>query len=106
MKRLAFGALCTTIGFVGGASVFIPARGYDEAPVYHQLDLFSDAFERVRENYVTPVDDQKLVSNAIEGMVSSLDPHSAYMDPQSLKDLQNTTKGEFGGIGIEIKMEG
>jgi len=106
MKRLAFGAACAAFGFVSGAAIVIPAHGNDEAAIYRQLDLFSDALERVRDNYVTPVDDKKLVSYAIGGMVSSLDPHSAYMDPKSLADLQSTTKGSFGGIGIEVTMEG
>ena len=106
MKRAAFGALCGTLGFLSGAALFVPARGYDGgAPVYRELDLFSDAFERVRENYVTPVDDPKLVYSAIEGMVSSLDPHSAYMDPESLAELKSATAGQFGGIGIEVTME-
>ena len=105
MNRLALGVLCTFAGFVGGATL-LPAHSANDATAYRQLDLFSDAFERVRSNYVTQTDDAKLVGFAIEGMVSSLDPHSSYMDAKSLADLKSTTKGEFAGLGIEVTMEG
>jgi carboxyl-terminal processing protease len=105
MNRLAFGASCVATGFIGGALLFPGARSANEPTVYHQLDLFSDAFERVRSDYVTPTDDHKLVAYAIEGMVSSLDPHSEYMDAKALAELQSTTRGEFGGLGIEVTME-
>jgi carboxyl-terminal processing protease len=72
---------------------------------YRQLDLFSDAFERVRANYVRPVEDSELINAAIEGMVSNLDPHSSYMDAKAFADMQIQTKGSFGGIGIEVTME-
>jgi carboxyl-terminal processing protease len=106
MNRLAFGAICVAAGFIGGVTFFRGAHSANQPTVYHQLDLFSDAFERVRIDYVTPIDDHKLVAYAIEGMVSSLDPHSEYMDAKALAELQNTTKGEFGGLGIEVTMEG
>src|SRR5215471_4690244 len=105
MNRLAFGAICVAAGFIGGVLLFPGARSANEPTVYHQLDLFSDAFERVRSDYVTPTDDHKLVAYAIEGMVSSLDPHSEYMDAKALAELQSTTRGEFGGLGIEVTME-
>jgi len=106
MNRVVFGTVCTALGFVGGLAMFPAAHSANEAGPYRQLDLFSDAFELVRTDYVTPVEDKKLVGLAIQGMVSGLDPHSSYMDAKSLADLQSTTKGEFGGVGIEITMEG
>ena len=72
---------------------------------YRQLNLFGDVFERVRADYVEKPDDNKLVESAINGMLAGLDPHSSYMDPKSLKDMQVETKGEFGGLGIEVTME-
>jgi carboxyl-terminal processing protease len=72
---------------------------------YRQLNLFGDVFERVRADYVETPDDTKLIESAINGMLAGLDPHSSYMDPKSLKDMQVETKGEFGGLGIEVTME-
>ena len=105
MNRIAFGVICTAVGFAGGLTIFSAAHGANDTSAYRQLDLFSDAFERVRANYVRPVDDHELIDSAIEGMVSSLDPHSSYMDAKSYADMQITTKGEFGGVGIEVTME-
>ncbi|HVZ69171.1 MAG TPA: S41 family peptidase [Rhizomicrobium sp.] len=104
MKRIAFVVLGMVLGF-GAAITLLPAQGANDMGAYRQLDLFSDAFERVRANYVRPVDDSELVDNAIEGMVSALDPHSSYMDAKSFADMQIQTKGEFGGLGIEVTME-
>ena len=81
------------------------ARGANDASAYGQLDLFSDAFERVRANYVRPVKDSELIDAAIQGMVSNLDPHSSYMDAKMYGDMQITTKGQFGGVGIEVTQE-
>jgi len=72
---------------------------------YEYLDLFGDVFERVRVAYVEEVDEQKLIESAINGMLSSLDPHSAYLPPESFEDMRTQTKGEFGGLGIEVTME-
>ena len=72
---------------------------------YRQLNLFGDVFERVRADYVEKPDDSKLVELAINGMLAGLDPHSSYMDPKGLRDLQVQTRGEFGGLGIEVTME-
>ncbi|MFL9825864.1 S41 family peptidase [Rhodoplanes sp. SY1] len=72
---------------------------------YRQLNLFGDIFERVRSHYVEKPDDSKLVESAINGMLSGLDPHSSYMDPKSFRDMQVQTRGEFGGLGIEVTME-
>lgn len=72
---------------------------------YELLNLFGDVFERVRKDYVEPVDDEKLVEAAINGMLTSLDPHSSYLNKKSFKEMQVQTKGEFGGLGIEVTME-
>jgi carboxyl-terminal processing protease len=75
------------------------------ADTYRQLNLFGDIFERVRSHYVEKPDDSKLVESAINGMLNGLDPHSSYMDPKSFRDMQVQTRGEFGGLGIEVTME-
>jgi carboxyl-terminal processing protease len=72
---------------------------------YRQLNLFGDVFERVRSQYVEPVDDKTLVESAINGMLTSLDPHSGYLNEDSFTEMQVNTKGEFGGLGIEVTME-
>jgi carboxyl-terminal processing protease len=72
---------------------------------YRQLSLFGDVFERVRSDYVEKPDDAKLVESAINGMLACLDPHSSYMDAKSFRDMQVQTRGEFGGLGIEVTME-
>src|SRR3974390_939785 len=72
---------------------------------YKQLNLFGDIFERVRSHYVEKPDDTKLVEGAVNGMLNGLDPPSSYMDPKSFRDMQVQTRGEFGGLGIEVTME-
>src|SRR6202790_2708556 len=72
---------------------------------YRELNLFGDVFERVRSDYVEKPDDSKLVESAISGMLTGLDPHSSYMDAKSFRDMQVQTRGEFGGLGIEVTME-
>jgi carboxyl-terminal processing protease len=72
---------------------------------YHQLGLFRDVFERVRADYVEKPDDGKLIESAINGMLAGLDPHSSYMDARSFRNMQLQTRGEFGGLGIEVTLE-
>jgi carboxyl-terminal processing protease len=72
---------------------------------YRQLNLFGDVFERVRTDYVEKPNDSKLVESAISGMLQGLDPHSSYMDAKSFRDMTVQTRGEFGGLGIEVTME-
>ena len=72
---------------------------------YRNLNLFGDVFDKVRSDYVEKPDDQKLVESAINGMLTSLDPHSSYMDAKSFRDMQVQTRGEFGGLGIEVTQE-
>jgi len=77
----------------------------DKSETYRQLKLFGDVFERVRADYVETVTDEELIQTAIRGMLTSLDPHSSYLDNKSFGDMQVQTKGEFGGLGIEVTME-
>lgn len=76
-----------------------------EEDTYRQLNLFGDVFERVRGQYVEPVTDETLIENAVQGMLANLDPHSSYLDEDGFEDMQVQTKGEFGGLGIEVSME-
>ncbi|MEJ1160338.1 S41 family peptidase [Prosthecomicrobium sp. N25] len=75
------------------------------AETYRQLNLFGDVFERIRADYVEQPDDAKLIESAINGMLTSLDPHSSYLSPKNFRDMQVQTRGEFGGLGIEVTME-
>ena len=81
------------------------AKAAGSADTYRNLNLFGDVFERVRADYVEKPDDAKLVESAINGMLAGLDPHSSYMDGKSFRDMQIQTRGEFGGLGIEVTME-
>jgi len=72
---------------------------------YKQLNLFGEVFERVRANYVDPVTDKELIEHALNGMLSNLDPHSSYLTEKDFTDMQVQTKGEFGGLGIEVTMD-
>ena len=82
------------------------AQETEQAPsTYEQLDLFGDIFERIRSAYVDEVDDQELIRAAINGMLISLDPHSSYVPPKNYEEMQFDTRGEFGGLGIEVTQE-
>ncbi len=70
-----------------------------------ELRTFAEVYNAIKQGYVEPVEDKKLITHAISGMLSNLDPHSAYLDSDSFKDLQTSTQGEFGGLGIEVGME-
>ncbi len=85
-------------------SAGVPAQAAGTS-TYKELSIFGDVFERIRAQYVTPPDEEKLVENAINGMLTSLDPHSVYMNAKDAADMQTQTRGEFGGIGIEVTME-
>jgi len=87
------------------AAPIVAQEAEKERSVYEQLDLFGDVFERVRSSYVEEVDEKDLIQNAINGMLSHLDPHSSYMPPDEFDDMQVQTKGEFGGLGIEVTQE-
>jgi carboxyl-terminal processing protease len=101
----AAGAAMTLLAFQPRA-VFSGATAKAAASdTYRQLNLFGDVFERVRADYVEKPDDAKLIESAINGMLAGLDPHSSYMDSKSFRDMQVQTRGEFGGLGIEVTME-
>lgn len=85
-------------------SVTAPAEAAGSS-TYRELSIFGDVFERVRAQYVTPPKEDQLIENAINGMLSSLDPHSSYMNSKDAEDMRTQTRGEFGGLGIEVTME-
>ena len=103
----AVAGTCLTLLATGPRSEFwvAAARAATNAEIYSQLNLFGDVFERVKADYVEKPDDAKLIEGAINGMITSLDPHSRYMNEQAWHDMQETTHGEFGGLGIEVTME-
>jgi carboxyl-terminal processing protease len=82
----------------------IAQKGGESLPI-EELRSFADVFNAVKQGYVEPIEDKKLITHAISGMLSNLDPHSAYLDADAYKDLQVSTQGEFGGLGIEVGME-
>jgi len=95
------------VGLVG-LVVILTAGGAPQAnssDTFRQLKLFGDVFERVRAEYVEEVTDEDLIESAINGMLTALDPHSGYLDAKKYRDMQVQTKGEFGGLGIEVTME-
>ncbi|WP_312529553.1 S41 family peptidase [Paracoccus sp. (in: a-proteobacteria)] len=104
--------LAGAIGTLAGALVttqlaapLIAQEAGKEASVYEQLDLFGNVFERVRADYVEKVDDKKLIEAAINGMLTSLDPHSSFLAAKDYEDMQTQTRGSFGGLGIEVGQE-
>ncbi|MGB3146589.1 MAG: S41 family peptidase [Paracoccaceae bacterium] len=104
--------LSVLLGTVGGvilatqvAGPLVAQEAASNSSVYEQLDLFGDVFERIRSQYVEAPEDQKLIEAAINGMLSSLDPHSSYLPPEAFADMRETTRGEFGGLGIEVSQE-
>ena len=112
MKRkadYAFWTFVTLSAVAGLTTVVNVTRTYSatsaNSEIYKQLDLFGDVLERVRSDYVEKPDDSKLIESAINGMLSSLDPHSAFLNRKHFNDMQVQTRGEFGGLGIEVTME-
>ena len=103
----AVAGTCLTLLVSGprGELLIAAAKAAASADTYSQLNLLGDVFERVRTDYVEKPDDSKLVEAAISGMVTSLDPHSRYMNDKAWREMQETTHGEFGGLGIEVTME-
>jgi len=104
LAGVAVGALSVTLAthpefFAGGTAQAAAAD------TYRQLNLFGDVFEKIRTDYVEKPDEAKLIEAAINGMLTSLDPHSSYMDAKAFRDMQVQTHGEFGGLGIEVTQE-
>ena len=109
MKKFVMAAIGGTVAGVVLTTQFaaplIAQENSRNANVYEQLDLFGDIFERVRAQYVEEVDSEQLIEAAINGMLTSLDPHSNYLAPKDFDDMQVQTRGEFGGLGIEVTQE-
>jgi len=102
-------AFLIVAGIVAGSAFVTISRSNEasaaNAQIYRQLDLFGDVLEQVRAQYIEEPDDRKLIESAINGMLSGLDPHSSYLPPKNFDDVRVQTRGEFGGIGIEVTME-
>ncbi|KRR23308.1 peptidase S41 [Bradyrhizobium lablabi] len=98
---------CLTVLVAGpqGTNLVAAAKAAARSDTYNQLNLFGSVFERIKTSYVEKPDDSKLMEGAINGMISALDPHSRYMNDKGWSDMQETTHGEFGGLGIEVTME-
>jgi carboxyl-terminal processing protease len=99
-----------TLGMCLGVMISLnfPAVAQSEAPgplPVEELRAFTEVFARIKRDYVEPVDDKKLITNAIAGMVAGLDPHSAYLERDEFREMQVDSRGEFGGLGIEVGME-
>ena len=106
-RQFVFGFLAAC--FMSGSVLATPATPKDETKSkkdpYVLMELFGAVFSEVKEEYVEETDDQKMIESAIDGMLTSLDPHSGYMDESSFEDMETQTKGEFGGLGIEVSSE-
>ncbi|WP_342069884.1 S41 family peptidase [Yoonia algicola] len=109
MKKLmlaaAGGAVLGLVVTTQIAGPLVAQEANENTSVYEQLDLFGDIFERIRSNYVEEVDDRELIEAAINGMLTSLDPHSSYLSPEAAQRMRVSTSGEFGGLGIEVTQE-
>ena len=109
MKKFAMAALGGTVAGVllttQIAGPLLAEEAKKGGSVYEQLDLFGDIFERIRSQYVEPVDEGKMIEAAINGMLTSLDPHSSYMSADAFADMRVQTRGEFGGLGIEVTQQ-
>ncbi|SIO31683.1 S41 family peptidase [Vannielia litorea] len=109
MKKFAMAALGGTLaGVLLSTQIAGPLIAQEtdrNASIYEQLDLFGDIFERIRAQYVEEVDEKELIEAAINGMLTSLDPHSSYLSPDDAADMRVQTRGEFGGLGIEVTQE-
>ena len=103
VAAIAFGA--TAFAFISSPIVAQQTGGANTSETYRQLNLFGEIFERVRADFVEKQTDEELIEAAINGMLTSLDPHSGYMNSKTFRDMQVQTRGEFGGLGIEVTME-
>ncbi|HEY6610705.1 MAG TPA: S41 family peptidase, partial [Pseudomonas sp.] len=114
-SRFRLSALALSLALLGAAPLVQaaePAAGADTAAAagkavlpLDELRTFAEVLDRIKSAYVEPIDDKTLLENAIKGMLSNLDPHSAYLEPEDFQELQESTSGEFGGLGIEVGQE-
>src|SRR5579864_3378349 len=105
MKRLGMIAATAAAVFLFTLHQDVGAASSNTPDSYKQLDLFGDVFDLVRRDYVDDVSDETLIEGAINGMLTSLDPHSNYLNAKDFNDMKVQTRGEFGGLGIEVSME-
>ena len=105
VMAVAGGILAGTLVTTQVAGPLLAQETSQKANIYEQLDLFGDIFERIRGQYVEEVDAADLIEAAIDGMLTSLDPHSSYLSPDDAADMRVQTRGEFGGLGIEVTQE-
>ncbi|WP_170401612.1 S41 family peptidase [Ruegeria arenilitoris] len=109
MKKFVMAGLAGTLaGIIATTQIAGPLLAQEaenNASVYEQLDLFGDIFERIRAQYVEEVEPEELIEAAIDGMLTSLDPHSSYLSPDDAEQMRVQTRGEFGGLGIEVTQE-
>lgn len=109
MKKFAIsavtGSVLAVLATTQIAGPLIAQEAADNSTVYEQLDLFGDIFDRIRSQYVEEVDEKQLIEAAINGMLTSLDPHSSYLSADAADDMRVQTSGEFGGLGIEVTQE-
>ncbi|WP_425044508.1 S41 family peptidase [Primorskyibacter sp. S87] len=109
MKKFVMAAVGGTVAGVVATTQFagplVAEESVRSSSVYEQLDLFGDIFERIRIQYVEEVDEAELIEAAIDGMLTSLDPHSSYLSPEDAAQMRVQTRGEFGGLGIEVTQE-
>ena len=102
MKKIIITTLFVSLLFVSNPN-YVKSKNTNE--LYEKIDLFSEVLQTIKQEYVDEVDQAEVMDSAINGVLQSLDPYSAYMSPKSFEGMQTDTKGEFGGLGIEIGME-
>src|SRR5215204_6237675 len=101
LSALAGAGLVTLVS----QTVVLPGADAASSETYRQLNIFGDVYGKVRSDYVEPPTEAKLIEGALNGMLTSLDPHSSYLSPNEFREMQTQTRGEFGGLGIEVTME-
>ena len=102
MKLLKFAGLLFFILFINSKSSYC---ANDETTIYEKIDIFSDVLDKINKEYVDEINQNEIMDAAINGVLQSLDPYSAYMSPESFDSMRTETSGEFGGLGIEVSME-
>src|SRR5450432_3658238 len=106
LQKVGRGLALALCAFLGGAtSVWLMRSGSARgAQAYRELDIFTRVLANIQNNYVEPVDDQRLLYGAIKGMMATLDPHSIFMEPRQYAELKTATTGDFGGVGVDLTL--